>query len=165
MQNLGLLVLEDGTIKRDAWTTNFSEMVAALSSPDSNVVKPIVPQTERIPGESVHIPDPNLRSAIAEVFGKDPEALITAEEMATLTYLVAEAMDIQNLEGLQFATNLEELRLRGNSLSDLSPLSGLTTLKEIEISGESLSDLSPLADLVNLEGVGFWKPPSPISHH
>ena len=159
LQNLGLAVLTggSGTVKRDVWTSNFSEIVTTLSSPDSNIVKPIVPQTERIPGESVHIPDPNLRDAIAETLGKAPGAAVTVEDMATLTYLEAPGMDIQNLEGLQFATSLEELRLRGNPLSDLSPLSELTTLKEVEVTGESLSDLSPLAGLINLEGVGFWK--------
>ncbi len=157
LQNLGLLVLENGTMKRDTWTEQFSEVIVALSSPDSTVVKPIVPQTERIPGESVHIPDLNLRSVIAETLGKAPNALITVEEMATLTHLAAAGMDIQDLEGLQFATNLEDLNLRGNPLSDLSPLSGLTTLKEVRFSGESLSDLSPLAGLMNLEGVGFWR--------
>ena len=108
----------------------------------------------------VTIPDVNLRKAIAEALGKDEDTAtssITLTEMATLTDLDAEGMDIQNLGGLQFATNLEELRLRGNPLSDLSPLSGLTRLKEVEVSGESLSDLSPLAGLINLEGVGFWK--------
>ena len=157
LQNLGLLVLENGTVKRDTWTSRFSEVVLALSSPDNDVVKPVVPQTERIPGELVHIPDSNLHAAIAEALGKAPDASITAEEMTTLTHVTAAGMDIQNLEGLQFATSLEELRLRGNSLSDLSPLSGLTTLKEVEVSGESLSNLSPLAGLINLEGVGFWK--------
>ena len=72
-------------------------------------------------------------------------------------YLNAEEMDIQSLEGLQFATNLEELGLHDNPISDLSPLSGLTTLKEIRLTGKSFSDLSPLAGLINLEGVGFWK--------
>ena len=159
LKNLGLGVLmgASSTVKRDTWASNFSEIVTSLSSPDSNVVKPIVPQRERIPGELVHIPDSNLRAAIAETLGKAPGTAITAEEMETLTYLDAEGMDIQNLEGLQFAANLEELRLRGNPLSELSPLSGLTTLKEVEVSGESLSDLSPLAELTNLEGVGFWK--------
>ena len=157
LQNLGLLVLENGTMKRDAWTSKFNEVIAALSSPDSNVVTPVVPQTERIPGASVHIPDANLRAAIAEALGKAPSAAITVEDMTTLRHLAAGGMDIQNLEGLQYAANLEELRLRGNPLSDLSPLTGLTTLKEVEISGESLSDLSPLAGLINLEGVGFWK--------
>ena len=159
LKNLGLAVLTggSGTVKRDVWTSNFDEIVTVLSSPDSAVIKPVAPQTERIPGASVHIPDANLREVIIETLGKAPNTAITAQEMETLTYLEAEGMDIQNLDGLQFATNLEELRLRGNVLSDLSPLSGLTTLKEVEVSGESLSDLSPLAGLINLEGVGFWK--------
>ena len=159
LQNLGLAVLTDGsgTIKRDVWTSNFSEIVATLNSPDSTVIKPIVPQTERPPGASVHIPDANLRGVIVETLGKAPNTAITVEDMATLTWLVAEEMDIQNLEGLQFATNLEDLILHGNPISDLSPLSGLTTLKEIRLSGKSFSDLSPLAGLINLEGVGFWK--------
>ena len=157
LRNLGLLALESGTVKRDTWTANFSEVVAALSSPDSTLDKPVVPRTERIPGASVHIPDVNLRDAIAEALGKAPSATITVEEMATLTHLAAEGMDIQDLEGLQFATNLEDLNLRGNPLSDLSPLSGLASLKEVRFSGESLSDLSPLAGLIDLEGVGFWK--------
>ena len=158
LKNLGLAVLTgvSGSVKRDTWTSNFSEIVATLSSPDSNVVKPVVRRTERIPGGLVHIPDPNLRAAIAEALDKAPSAAITAEDMATLTYLDADGRDIQNLEGLQFATNLEDLRLDDNPLSDLSPLAELTTLKEVGISGESLSDLSPLAGLFNLEGVGAW---------
>ena len=159
LKNLGLGVLTGASesIKRDTWTSNFDDIVATLSSPDSSVPKPVTPQRERIPGELVHIPDLNLRAAIAETLGKASGTAITAEEMATLMRLDADGMDIQDLEGLQFAVNLIELNLRGNPLSDLFPLSGLTTLKEVRLSGESLSDLSPLADLVNLEGVGFWK--------
>ena len=159
LKNLGLAVLTgaSGGVKRDTWTSNFSEIVATLSSPDSTIVKPVVPRTERIPGESVHIPDANLRAVIAEALGKTPDVAITAEDMATLTFFDAFEMGIQSLEGLQFATSLEELSLHGNPLSDLSPLSGLTALKEIRLSGESFSDLSPLAGLINLEGVGFWK--------
>ncbi len=159
LKNLGLGVLTgaSGSVKRDTWTSNFNEIVVTLNSPDSTIVKPVVPRTERIPGESVHIPDVNLRAAIAETLGKIPGVAITAEDMATLIHLDADGMDIQDLEGLQFAVDLIELNLRGNPLSDLSALSGLTTLKEVRLSGESLSDLSPLADLVNLEGVGFWK--------
>ncbi len=157
LKNLGLGVLTDASsrVKRDTWTSNFSEIVASLSSPDSNV-KPVVRQTERIPGASVHIPDPHLRSAVEMELNKTQEDSITVAEMATLTHLEASGMGIQDLEGLQFATNLEELRLRDNPLSDLSPLSGLTTLKEVGLSGKSLSDLSPLAGLINLEGVGVW---------
>ena len=159
LKNLGLGVLTgaSGSVKRDTWTSNFDDIVATLSSPDSSVPKPVTPQRERIPGESVHIPDANLRAAIAETLGKTLGTAITAEDMATLMYLNAEEMDIQSLEGLQFAKNLEELGLHDNPISDLSPLSGLATLKEIRLSGKSFSDLSPLAGLINLEGVGFWK--------
>ncbi len=159
LKNLGLGVLTgvSGSVKRDTWTSNFSEIVTVLSSPDNNIVKPVLPRTERIPGESVHIPDANLRAAIAETLGKTLGTAITAEDMATLMYLDTREMDIQSLEGLQFATNLEEINLHENLLSDLSPLSGLTALKEIRLSGKSFSDLSPLAGLTNLEGVGFWK--------
>ena len=157
LQSLGLLVLENGTIKRDTWTNRFSEVVFALNFPQKRALTPVDPQTERIPGAAVHIPDPNLRAVITEALGKAPDASITVEEIATLTHLAAPGMDIQNLEGLQFAANLEDLNLRGNPLSDLSPLSRLTTLKEVKFSGESLSDLSPLASLMNLEGVGFWE--------
>ena len=159
LKNLGLGVLTgaNGGVKRDTWTSNFGEIVATLSSPDSTIVKPVVPRTERIPGEAVHIPDANLRAAIAETLSKTPGTAITVEEMATLMHLDIDGMDIQDLEGLQFAVNLQSLNLRGNPLSDLSPLSGLTALKEVRFSGESLSDLSPLTGLTNLEVVRFWK--------
>ncbi|MCY4569252.1 MAG: leucine-rich repeat domain-containing protein [Candidatus Poribacteria bacterium] len=159
LKNLGLGVLTSarGGVKRDTWTSNFNEIVVTLNSPDSTIVKPVIPRTERIPGESVHIPDANLRAAIAETLGKLPGVAITAEDLATLTFFDAFEMDIQSLEGLQFATNLEEISLHDNPISDLSPLSGLTTLKEVRLTGKSFSDLSPLAGLINLEGVGFWK--------
>jgi len=159
LKNLGLGVLTgaSGGVKRDTWTSNFSEIVVTLNSPDSTIVKPVVPRVERIPGESVHIPDANLRAAIAEALGKTPGVAITAEDLATLTFFDAHEMDIQSLEGLQFATNLEEISLHENPFSDLSPLSGLTALKEVRLSGKSFSDLSPLVGLINLEGVGCWK--------
>ncbi len=156
LQNLlGALVLENGVIKRDAWTTAFHDVITALDSPDS-ILPPVEERPERIPGAGVYISDPNLRAAIEEVLGKTPGDVITTEDMATLTQLKAEGMGIRNITGLEFATNLEELIIRGNPLSDLSPLTKLVTLKLLEFSGESLSDLSPLADLINLERLGFW---------
>ena len=114
LQNLGLLVLENGTMKRDTWTSKFSEVVLALSSPDSSVVKPVVPQTERIPGTSVYIPDVNLRIIVAETLGKAPNASITVEEMEGLEGLNAHHKDIENLTGLELATNLTYLIVNNN---------------------------------------------------
>ena len=157
LKNLGLLVLETGTIKRDTWTSKFSEVVFALDFPAKSAVTPVDPQTERIPGESVHIPDPNLRAAIAGTLGKAPNAQITVAEMATLKHFKAIDKGIRDLTGLEFATNLETLELRKNQMSDLSPLSGLKSLKEVWIQGETVSDLSPFAGLTDLEGLSVWQ--------
>ena len=156
LQNLGLLVLENGTVKRDTWTAQFSDVVAALSTPDSNVVPPVVPQTELIPGVSVHIPDPNLRAAIAEALGKAPGAAITAEEMATLEYLYAHDMGISDLTGLEFAINLKTLLINGNLMPDLSPIAGLTQLDHLRMAGNKISDISPLTELKNLGGLEIY---------
>ena len=155
LKNLGLGVLTgaSGSVKRDVWTSNFSEIVAILSSPDSSAVKPIVPRAERIPGTTVHIPDPNLRAVIAEALGKAHNSQVTAEEMATLIHLHPRP-DIRDLTGLQFAINLETFDMKWSFeglLSDLSPLAELTKLKYLSVSGKSISDLSPLAGLINLE--------------
>ncbi len=67
LQNLGLQVLtsEGGNVKRDAWTSNFDDMISALNSPDS-VIPPVDQRPEVIPGASVHSrckpPTPQLRT-------------------------------------------------------------------------------------------------------
>ena len=157
LKNLGLAVLTgvSGSVKRDTWTSNFSEIVTVLRSPDSSVVKPVVPQTERIPGASVHIPDANLRAAIAEALGKAPGAAITVAEMATLTSFTANDRDIRNLTGLEFAKNLEVLELNNNLIADLSPLTELINLRNLRLYWNKISDLSPLASLIKLRGLGI----------
>ena len=151
LKSLGVLVLENGTMKRDTWTSKFSEIVFALDFPD--VAISVDPQTERIPGASVHIPDPNLRAVIEEKLGKIPNAPITVEEMATLDRIFPEEKGITDLTGLEFATNLEWLKIQGNQISDLSPIEGLTKLDLLDISGNEIIDLSPLAELKNLRHV------------
>ena len=151
LKSLGVLVLENGTMKRDTWTNQFSEIVFALDFPD--VAISVDPQTERIPGASVYIPDPNLRVFIEEELGKTSNAPITVEEMATLHRIFPEEKGISDLTGLEFATNLEWLKIEANQISDLSPLAGLTKLDLLDISGNEVSDLSPLTGLTNLRHV------------
>ena len=153
LQNLGLLVLENDTMKRDTWTNQFSEIVFALDFPAKSAVTPVDPQTERIPGASVYMPDPNLRAAIAEALGKTPNVPITVEDMATLERIFPEEKGISDLTGLEFATNLEWLKIQGNQISDLSPLKRLTKLDLLDISGNEIIDLLPLAELKNLRHV------------
>ena len=157
LQNIGLLVLdsENGSMKRDAWTSSFPDILFALGFPKLVDKPPVVPEPDRLPGAFVHIPDTNLRAAIAEALGKSPNAPITVEEMERLTRIEARNNGIQDLTGIQFATNLDVLNLgrwgdHGNQVSDLSPIAGLTKLRLLYLNNNSISDLSPIAGLINL---------------
>ena len=158
LQNIGLLVLgsANGSMKRDAWTSNFRDILFALDFPQLVDKPPVVPEPDRLPGAFVHIPDLNLRTAIAEALGKSPTAPITAEEMEGLPSLEAQNRGIKDLTGLQFATNLRSLFLgewwhgTGNQISDLSPIAGLINLQKLWISNNPISDLTPVSGLTNL---------------
>ena len=150
LQNLGLLVLESGSMKRDAWTSSFGDIVFALDFPEQFTPPTVITPPITIPGTVVHIPDPNLRAAIAEELGKSPNAPITVEEMERLKKLEPRNRGIHDLTGLQFATNLIRLYLRDNQVSDLSPIMGLIQLRELMLTFNPVSDLSPLRGLTNL---------------
>ena len=150
LQNIGLLVLEsdNGSMKRDAWRSNFPAIIYALDFPEAEIDSPSQPEV--LPGAVIHIPDTNLRAAIAEALGKSPNAPITAEVMEQLTELYIRNRGIRDLTGLQFATNLNKLYLRDNQISDLSPIARLINLRELRIDDNPVSDLFPVRGLENL---------------
>ena len=98
----------------------------------------------------VTIRDAKLRTAIAAALGKASGATITQAEMAILTFLEAYKVGISDLTGLEFATNLIDLRLDGNNISDIAPLSGLTNLTHLLLLSNNISDIAPLSGLTNL---------------
>ena len=156
LRSLGLTgLLEDGNVSRDAWTANFTQVVSALNSPDDTVTPPVDPGIDLRPGDLVTIPDPNLRAAIEAALGKAPRALITAGDMARLERIEADEAGINNLTGLEAATQLERIEFRHNAISDLSPLRGLTRLNNIKLRGNKITDISPLAGLVNVDWLGL----------
>ena len=168
LQNAGLLVLDspNGSMKRDAWTSNFRDVLSALNFPTLVVVPPVVTPPEQKPDAVVRIPDLNLHAAIAEALGKNPNAPITVEDMAGLVELRAGDRGIRDLTGLQLATNLINLAISGNPISDYSPLAGLIRLENLWLhAGEfGISDLSPLAGLTNLKLIhGHSNPISDLS--
>ena len=149
LQNLGLRTLEsrNGNVKRDAWTSNFSEVLSVLNSPDRRTPEDDEVEDEIDPRDIVSIPDVNLRTAIESALGKPAGALITGADMANLERLVADEKGIRDLRGLEYATDLERIELRHNAISDLSPLRRLTRLNNIKLRGNRITDISPLAGL------------------
>ena len=99
----------------------------------------------------VDIPDTNLGAAVRRELGKGVNAAITREDMRLLRFFYPTRADISDLTGLEYATNLEDLDLSNNFVSDLSPVGGLTKLRLIGLRNNRVSDLSPLEYATNLE--------------
>ena len=101
----------------------------------------------------IEIPDPNLESTIRQALNLSDNTPITQQEMLRLVRLEAKEKQIENLTGLEHATNLTDLRLARNEISDLTPLAQLNHLRLLSIWGNPISDLSPLANLTELTGL------------
>ena len=195
LQSFGLQVLvEGGVVKRDTWTSNFNAIVFALNTP-VDVVDPPRPEDIRSnpdDDDAVHIPDPNLRAALARMLGQPIDQPITVSQMEQFSrfsrtghtkngiYIEGPTLfnqGIKDLTGLEYAINLKELfvreqreEFRGNGISDLTPISGLTQLESLSIGGigNHVSDLSPIANLTNIKHLDLGGNPisdlSPIAN-
>ena len=157
LQNVGLLALDNpnGSVKRDTWTSSFRDIISALDYPDRVGEPPVITQPDVLPGGQVHFPDSNLRAAVAEALGKSINTPITAEEMGTLSELEAINRGIQDLAGMQFATNLSRFDVRENQISDLSPVAGLIKLQKLWFDDNAISDISPVKGLKELTSIAF----------
>ena len=101
--------------------------------------------------QAVNIPDANLRNAIRETLKLPAGTSITEADMHQLTSLNAAARQITALTGLEYATNLIELRLGENPITDISPLAHLTQLSFLRLNDcWTIDDISPLAHLTQL---------------
>ena len=179
--DLGLFLVEGDVVKRDTWTSIFEAVVLALNPPVVVSIPDVdSPGTGDIishPDDAVHIPDPNLRTALARMLGQRVDQPITVSQMEQFShfkrfghtkngvYVEGEALTlfnkgIKDLTGLEYAINLKELfvreqreEFRGKGISDLTPISGLTQLESLSIGGigNHVSDLSPIANLTNMK--------------
>ena len=95
------------------------------------------------------VPDTNLAMAIREALGLAPGSPIYKRAMSGLKKLEAE--DVNDLTGLEHATQLESLSIGGNQIRDLRPLENLTNLTSLDLWGSGqFSDLRSLRNLTNL---------------
>ncbi|RKU27500.1 hypothetical protein C6499_11945 [Candidatus Poribacteria bacterium] len=148
LQNLGLssLTTPNGTVKRDAWTQHFAEIVFTINDTETILTT----------GIYSHIQDSHLRAAIKKELGKDNLSRLTPEDMQQLKYLGLQQVGIRSLSGLEAAINLVELNIDANSVSSIGPLANLTNLRLFSAAGADISDLTPLANLTKLETLDLW---------
>ncbi len=99
----------------------------------------------------VHIPDPNLRAAVADALGIPRGSPITQEDMNRLTDLDVQGQGIVDLTGLEFATNLNVLVIADNPTIDLTPITSLTQLYRLYIWAIPRLDITALGNLTQLQ--------------
>jgi hypothetical protein len=87
--------------------------------------------------QPVFFPDEHLRQAVQRQLGVDRPR---PEDMLGLTTLSADANGIRELEGLQFAHNLQTAELRDNQIESLYALQGLAQLILLDLRDNPLSD-------------------------
>ena len=109
----------------------------------------------------ITIPDVRLDYAVRQQLGdrapRVTTASLTTAHMLHLRVLKAVGKDIENLEGLQHATNLDTLVLASNKIEILTPLAGLTGLEWLDLQRNRITDVTPLADLDNLEALHLYR--------
>jgi internalin A len=103
----------------------------------------------------VTFPDAKLEALIREAIDK-PSGDIYNNDLIFLTLLDGNWRDIIDLTGLEHCPNLQDLYLRNNLISNISPLQNLTNLHDLNLGANPLSDISPLQNLTNLHILGLW---------
>ena len=101
------------------------------------------------PPKVVSIPDPQLELAIRNTLGLHQNASITQLLIASIKEIRL-FTHIEDLTGLEHATNLVRLYLVNNNFADISPLAGLTQLIKLRLWNSNITDISPLAGLTQL---------------
>ena len=98
------------------------------------------------------IPDAALREVVQEIVQKKTgKPDLTNEVLADIYFLRAPEKGIADLTGLEKMTNLVEVDLRGNKITNLAPLKGLGNLQLLDLQKNTIADVAPLAELKKLQ--------------
>jgi hypothetical protein len=111
-----------------------------------------LPVTVKVRGVTVNFPDAYLLNDVRTALKIPAPTTICSGDMLALTRLNAEGMS--NIEGLQYAKNLVNLKISGGNVStiNLNPLSNLAKLETLDLHmyGYFTVDFSPISTLPNL---------------
>ena len=111
---------------------------------------------QEVPDDIVEFSDRRLAYAVRRALrlptGDGVDLLkIPKAELERLTTLEANDRKINDLVGLEHASQLTTLYLGGNEISDLTPLAQLTQLEYLDLSVNDIIDVTPLLGLVSLK--------------
>lgn len=152
-----LATLADPVIVRDGYRGRLAivHQTNSEDNPKGNVAAQIIHYL--LQDTNVIFPDTNLANKVREALDLPTRALIPKSKLSTLTVLEAwvpegtpRKKQINDLTGLEYATELSELLLLNNRISDITPLTGLTRLTVLDLWNNEVSDITPLTQLTQL---------------
>ncbi|QGT99764.1 hypothetical protein SYNTR_1171 [Candidatus Syntrophocurvum alkaliphilum] len=123
------------------------ELPEGVEQPDSETtleVEATITVEEEVKEISI---DNNLKDIIITQLNLE-DSSITKNDLEQLTELDASNADITNINGLQYAINLEKLNISDNEITDLAPLQTLS-LVDLNVAGNSIDDFSVLIDCLD----------------
>jgi Leucine-rich repeat (LRR) protein len=132
--------------------------------PESTPAETPEPTEEKTPEPVIVFTDAALEAKVREAMGK-PTGDITLEEAKAVVKLDLsnESFDdmnsqnggIRDISDLKYFTDLEELNLSYNNISDFTPLAELKSIKTLGFNGIAPKDLSVLKGLTNMNCLIF----------
>ncbi|MCM1567850.1 MAG: fibronectin type III domain-containing protein [Roseburia sp.] len=96
---------------------------------------------QEIPIDASHFPDKNFRKYVEEKIDTDGDGKLGAEEQVSVTDINCTNMEISDLTGIEYFTNLRVLRCNESNLSSLD-VSGCPALEYLSCFGNNLSSLN-----------------------
>ncbi|MBS9336750.1 mucin-binding protein, partial [Fructobacillus papyrifericola] len=107
-------------------------------------------------------PDTNMAKAVASDLGLSVDSEVSQEDLNKIVYFSHPDSDISSIEGFEYLNYVNDIRIYGNNISDLSPFSDWEhkgvwngagedlTLFHLWLGGNPISDLTPLTSLKNM---------------
>lgn len=112
-------------------------------------------ETDAMEPEVVSFADANLERAVRRAL-KKPEGPLMVADLDSLVRIDAEEQSIKSLDGIEYCTALDTLRLWGNEIEDLSALSGLPSLSFLNLGNNHIENISALSSLTDLKWLSLW---------
>ena len=91
---------------------------------------------------TVTFPDGRLQHAVGRALGTQDMACSNIEQLVRMN--ASNYGILSNLEGIQYAVNIESLDLNRNAISDLTPLKDLANLKDLNLRSNRIEDIGVL---------------------
>ncbi|MHA7139617.1 cell wall-binding repeat-containing protein [Rossellomorea arthrocnemi] len=101
------------------------------------------------------MPDPNLEEAVKYQYDIDEKVHISQDQLEGVASLEGSFWGVNDLEGIQYAQNLETLYLDGNNLEEVKELKALKNLKVLSLAENQIEELSFMKDFQNVSLLDF----------